>query len=84
MPKSESVSRGGKSETKLVLFASERRHLKETLFVLDWIVMHAQAAEADLASEAQQKLADVLKNFPELEKPAPPEKTAKEPAVVGK
>lgn len=68
MPKVQSSS---KSETKLVLFATERRHIQETRFVLDWITQHSPDAKlADKCQSVSSDLMDVLMAFPETAKTA--------------
>ena len=64
-----SITSSTRSGTELVLFASERRTLKNALVSLRWIADHAPEGEAKIqAALAFAATTELLKELPEAEK----------------
>ncbi len=72
MPKVQSSSKGGNTT---VLFQTERRHLQEARYIMEWLAKYAADKYlSEVCAGAGVQLVEILKLLPE------PEKTAKEPA----
>lgn len=73
MPSLKSSSKSGK---QLVLFATERRHLNETRYALEWVAEQSDDPDlAKLCSDTCDGLTEVLRRLPAQER------ATKEPAA---